>query len=71
MEWWHSSSSQTQKIKYKIPLEKLSPRIFGIKTASSSMIIFQKGQTINGEYYSSLLVQLKKTLKEKRHAAGR
>jgi len=27
---------------------------------------FQKGQTINAEYYSSLLVQLKGILKEKR-----
>src|SRR5215510_12296267 len=30
-----------------------------------------KGQTINAEYYYSLLVQLKDILKEKRHAAGR
>jgi len=30
-----------------------------------------KGQTINAQYYSSLLVQLKDILKEKRHAAGR
>jgi len=28
---------------------------------------FPKGQTINSEYYSSLLVQLKDILKEKRH----
>ena len=30
-----------------------------------------KGQTINAEYYSSLMVQLKGILKEKRRAAGR
>ena len=30
-----------------------------------------KDQTINTQYYSSLLVQLKDILKEKRHAAGR
>jgi len=54
----------------KNPLEKFSPRFFGIKTASSSLFILQdypaKGQTINAEYYSSLLVQLKDILKEKR-----
>jgi hypothetical protein len=41
--------------------------ILGIKTASSSLVIFQRaGQTINAEYYSSLLVQLKDILEEKR-----
>jgi len=30
-----------------------------------------KGQTINAEYYSSLLVQLKDILKKKRRGAGR
>jgi hypothetical protein len=30
-----------------------------------------KGQTINEEYYASLLVQLKDILKEKRRVAGR
>ena len=49
----------------KNPLEMFSPRFFGIKTASSSLINFQ-GQTTNAEYYSSLLVQLKDILKEKR-----
>ena len=39
-----------------------------IRTASSSLIDYlPKGQTINAEYYSSLLVQLKDILKEKRH----
>ena len=46
----------------KNPLKKFSPRFFGIKTASSSLII----QTINAEFYSSLLVQLKDILNEKR-----
>ena len=47
-------------------LERFSPRFFGIKTAFSTLITFQKGQTISTEYYSSLLVQLKDILKEKR-----
>jgi len=49
----------------KNPLKKLSPRFFGIKKASSSLIIFQR------EYYSSMLLQLKDILKEKSHTAGR
>jgi hypothetical protein len=52
-------------------LEKFSSGFFEIKTASSSLIIFQRGQTINVEYYSYLLVQLKDILKEKRCVAGR
>jgi hypothetical protein len=31
------------------------------------IVYLSKGQTINAEYYSSLLVQLKDILKEKRH----
>jgi len=46
------------------PLENFSPRFFGIKTASS-IDNLPKGQTINAEYYSSLLVQLKDILKGK------
>jgi len=45
---------------FKNPLEKFSPRFFGIKMASSSLIILQRA------IYSSLLVQLKDILKEKR-----
>ena len=51
----------------KNPLEHFSPRFFGIKTASSSLIIFQRAKlSINAEYFSSLLVQSKGILKEKR-----
>jgi len=53
--------------KRKNLLEKFSPWFFGIKTASSSLIMFLKGQIINMEYYSSLSMQLKDILKEKRH----
>jgi histone-lysine N-methyltransferase SETMAR len=48
----------------KNPLEKLLPRFFGIKAASSDYL--PKGQPNNAEYHSSLLVQLKDILKEKR-----
>jgi len=37
-----------------------------MKTASSILDYLQKGQTINVEYYSSLQMQLKGILKEKR-----
>jgi len=43
MEWRHSGSPRppTKNSECKNPLEKFSPRCFGIKTASSSLIIFQ------------------------------
>ena len=50
----------------KNPLVSFSPRFFGIKTALLLIDYLPKGQTFNGEYYSSLLVQLKAILKEKR-----
>ena len=73
MEWQHSGSPcPTPKTsECKNPQEKLSPQSFGIKTASSSLIIFIVGQPINTEYYSSLLVHLKDILKEKHHTTGR
>jgi len=62
-----SAHPAPQNSECKNPLEKFSPRFFGIKTASSSLIIYlPKGQTVNAEYYSSLLVQLKDILKDKR-----
>jgi len=56
MEWRHSCSPRPQKnSECKNPLEKFLPRFFGIKTASSSSVIFQKAK----------LVQLEDILKEK------
>ena len=44
MEWQHSSSSRPapKNSESKNSLEKFSPRFFGIKMASSSLIIFQR-----------------------------
>ena len=43
MEWRHSGSLRPQKfLSAKIRWKKFSPRFFGIKTASSSLIIFQR-----------------------------
>ena len=50
----------------KNPLEKFSPRFFWDKDGILRIDYHPNGQTINAEYYSSLLVQLKDILKEKR-----
>jgi len=50
----------------KNPLEKFSLRLFWDQDGILLIDYLPKGQTINAEYYSSLLVQLKDILKEKR-----
>jgi hypothetical protein len=64
LEWWHSGSPRHKHFRGQNPLEKFSPRFFGIKTASSSLIIFQKAQLSTRSI--TLLVQLKDILREKR-----
>jgi len=45
VEWRHSGSPRTPKeSECKNPLEKFSPRFFGIKTTSSALIIFQRAK---------------------------
>jgi len=44
MEWRHSGSPRPKNSEWKNPLEKFSPRFSGIKTASSSLIIFQRAK---------------------------
>jgi len=44
MEWRHCGSPRPKTSECKNPLEKFSPRIFGIKTASSSLIISQRAK---------------------------
>ena len=46
MEWRHSGSPRPapKNSQFKNPLENFSPRFFGIKTASSSLIIFQRAK---------------------------
>jgi len=41
MEWRHSGSPRPKNSECKNPLDKFSPRFFWIKTAFSSLIIFQ------------------------------
>jgi len=42
MEWRHSGSPRPKKFRMQNPLEKFSPRCFGIKTASSTFITFKR-----------------------------
>ena len=44
MEWRHSGLPRPKNSECKNPLEKFSPRFFGIKTVSSSLIIFQRAK---------------------------
>ena len=44
MEWRHSGSPRPRNSKCKNPLEKFPPRVFGIKTWWSSLIIFQRAK---------------------------
>ena len=66
MEWRHSGSPHPKKI----PSAKIrwkSPRLNFLGSRRQLPHYLPKDQTINAEYYSSLLVQLKDILKEKRH----
>ena len=44
MEWRHSDSPRSKNSEWKNSLEKFSPWFIGIKTASSSLIIFQRAK---------------------------
>jgi histone-lysine N-methyltransferase SETMAR len=55
----------------KNPLEKFSSRFFWDQDDILLIDYLPKGQTINAEYYLSLLVQLNDILKVKCHATGR
>jgi len=56
-----------KKSECKNPVGKFSPRFFWDQDGILLINYLPKGQTINAEYYLSLLVQLKDILKEKRH----
>ena len=67
MEWWKIGSPRPKTSKCKTPLEKFSPAsIFWYQDNILLIDCLPKGQTINVECYSSLLVKLKDILKEKR-----
>jgi len=66
MEWRHSGSPRPKKIRAQKSAGKVLASIFCDQDGILPIDCLPKGQTINSEYYSSLLVQLKDILKEKR-----
>ena len=67
MEWRHSGSHHPKKIRVQKFAGKVLASIFWDQDGILLIHYLPKGQTINAEYYSSLLVQLKDILKEKRY----
>ena len=66
MEWRHSGSPNPKKFRVRKSAGKVLTSIFWDQDGILLIDYIPKGQTINAEYYSSLLVQLKDVLKEKR-----
>ena len=66
MEGKHSGSPGPKYSECKNLLEKFQLRFFGIKTPSSSLIIFQMAK-LSSRSITDLCLQLKDILKEKRH----
>ena len=66
MEWWHSGSLRPKKFRVQKSAGKVLVLIFWDQNGILLIDYLSEGQTINAEYYSSLLVQLKDILKEKR-----
>ena len=66
MEWRHSGSPRPKKFWVQKSAGKVLASIFWDQDGILLIHYLPKDQTINAEYYSSLLVQLKDILKEKR-----
>ena len=67
MEWQHSGSPRPKKFRVQKSTGKVLASIFWDQDGILLIDYLPKGQTINAEYYSFLLVQLKDILKEKCH----
>jgi len=65
MEWRHSGSPCPKKFRVQKSARKFLASIFWDQDSILLIDYLPKGQTINAEYYSSLLVQLKDILKQK------
>jgi len=59
MEWWQSGSPCPKKFQVQKSTGKVLALIFWDQDGILLIDYLPKGQTINAEYYSSLLVQLK------------
>jgi len=66
MEWRHGGSPSPEKFRVQKSAGKVLASIFWDQDGILLIDYLPKGQTINEENYSSLLVQLKDILKEKR-----
>jgi len=66
MEWRHSGSPRPKKFRVQKSAGKVLASIFWDQDGILLIDYLPKGQTINADYYSSLLVQMKVILKEKR-----
>jgi len=66
MEWRYSGSPRPPKFRVQKSAGKILALILWDQNSLLLIDYLPKGQTINAEYYSSLLVQLKNILKEKR-----
>jgi len=66
MEWRHSGSPHPQKFRVQNSVGKVLASIFWDQDSILLIDYLPKGQTINAECYSSLLVQVKCILKLKR-----
>ena len=67
MEWWHSGSPRPKNFRVQKSTGQVRASIFWYQDGILLIYYLPKGQTINVEYYSSLLVQLKDILKVKCH----
>jgi len=65
MEWRHSGSPRPQKFRVQKSARKFLDSIFWNQDGILLIDYLPKGQTINTEYYSYLVVQLKDILKGK------
>jgi len=66
MEWRHSGSPRPKKFRVQKSSGKVLASIFRDQDGILLIDYLPNGQTINAEYYLSLLLQLKDILKEKR-----
>jgi len=66
MKWRYIGLPHPKKFRIKNPLENFSPHFFLDQDGILLNDYLSKVQTINAEYYSSLLVEMKDILKEKR-----
>jgi len=66
VEWRHSGSPRRKKFRVQKSAGKVLASIYWDQEGIHFIDYLPKGRTINAQYYSSLLVQLKDILKEKR-----